>query len=158
MEATLPAQMPYRHTQIGYATLLGLFGGLVTQLGGAARDARLGRKRVGAYVPASLFFLASMAAFSTLTVEVAEGAVSAGFTGGLFRRNFELRLIESADVVTVPWYSGWGIRLTADGWLYSVWGRRAVRLRLSDGAIFTIGSDEPQALLAAIEGARARQA
>jgi hypothetical protein len=158
MEATLPAQTPYRHTQIGYATLLGLFGGLVTQLGGTARDVRLRKKRACAYLPASLFFLASMAAFSTLTVEVAEGAVSAGFTGGLFRRRFELHLIEAADVVTVPWYSGWGIRLTPDGWLYSVWGRRAVRLRMSDGATFTVGTDEPETLLAAIERARARQA
>jgi hypothetical protein len=42
--------------------------------------------------------------------------------------------------------------------MYNVSGRRAVRLGLRDARIFTIGSDEPDALLAAIERARALRA
>ena len=57
----------YRHTQIGYLTILGLVGGGLSQLGAAARDIRAGRRRVWSYLPASLVFLASMLMISSLT-------------------------------------------------------------------------------------------
>ena len=50
------------------------------------------------------------------------------------------------------------MRRTRHGWLYNVWGRRAVELKLTDGSTFTIGSDQPEALLTAIEQARAQRA
>jgi hypothetical protein len=77
-----------------------------------------------------------------------------GFTGGLARRRFALHAIESASAVKVPWLAGWGIRVTPQGWLYNAWGRDAVRLQFAGGRRFTIGTDEPQALLAAIERGR----
>ena len=50
------------------------------------------------------------------------------------------------------------MRKTRGGWQYNVSGRRAVELELPGGRTFTIGTDEPEALLAAIERARARRA
>ena len=50
------------------------------------------------------------------------------------------------------------MRRLRDGWLYNVSGRRAVELELPGGRTFTIGTDEPDTLLAAIERARARRA
>ena len=99
-----------------------------------------------------------MALFSSLQVEVDDTVVVAGFTGGALRRRIPLAEIETTKVVTVPWYHGWGLRKIRDGWMYNVSGRRAVELGLRDARIFTIGSDEPDALLAAIERARARRA
>jgi hypothetical protein len=159
-ETTLPADTAYRHRQIGYAALYGLSGGLLAQLAAAVRDAqrgKLSKRRGWLYVPVSLFFLASMAAFSTLTVEVAGGALSASFTGGFLRRRIELDLIEAAEATSVKWHAGWGVRLTSDGWLYNVTGRRVVRLHLRDGRVFTVGTNEPELLLAAIDRARVRQ-
>jgi len=54
----------------------------------------------------------------------------------------------------VPWLAGWGIRLTPQGWLYNAWGRDAVQLSFAEGRRFTIGTNEPETLLAAIERAR----
>jgi hypothetical protein len=145
----------YRHRQIGYLSILGLAGGGLSQLGAAGRDLRAGRRRVWSYLPGSLVFLASMATISSLTTEVTDDSVAAWFTGGLFRRRIALADIAAAGVVTIPWYAGWGLRYSGGGWLFCVWGRRAVRLALADGRAFTIGSDEPELLQMAIEEARA---
>ena len=65
-----------------------------------------------------------------------------------------MHTIEAASHVTVPWLAGWGIRLTPQGWLYNAWGRGAIELRFAGGRRFTIGTNEPETLLAAIELAR----
>jgi hypothetical protein len=145
----------YRHRQIGHLTLVGLVGGGLSQIGAAARDLRSGRKRVWSYLPGSLVFLSSMAVFSSLTAEVTDDAVSARFTGGLFRRRVPLADVTEAVVVTLPWYVGWGLRYWSGGWLYCVSGRRAVRLSVAGARSFTIGSDEPELLQMAIEDGRA---
>jgi hypothetical protein len=81
----------------------------------------------------------------------ADAGVLAAHRGG---RRFELHTIAAASAVKTSWLAGWGIRLTPQGWLYNAWGRGAVRLQFAGGRRFTIGTDEPEALLAAIERAR----
>jgi hypothetical protein len=150
--------LPYRHTQIGVLTLVGLSAGFLTQLFRAVRDVRRHRRWAWVSVPRTALMVGAMALFSSLRVEVDENAVVAGFTGGALLRRVPLSEIETAKVVTVPWYHGWGLRKVHDGWMYNVSGRRAVELGLRDERIFTIGSDEADALLAAIERARALSA
>ena len=154
MDVPLTTPPPYRHTQIGYPILAGMALGTLTQARALIRDKRSSRPRRWLYVPGLLAFTALMLAFSRLTVMVDEGRVSVGFGGGLARRRFELHTIEAASAVKVPWLAGWGIRLTPQGWLYNAWGRGAVQLRFAGGRRFTIGTNEPEALLAAIERAR----
>jgi hypothetical protein len=119
------------------------------------RDKRAGRPSWWLYAPGLIAFAALMLALSRLTVTVDEARLAVGFGGGLARRRFELRTIEAASVVKTPWLAGWGIRLTRQGWLYNAWGRGAVQLRFAGGRRFTIGTNEPEALLAAIERGRA---
>ena len=145
---------PYRHTQIGYPILAGMALGTLTQVRALVRDKRAGRPRWWQHLPGLLAFAALMLAFSRLTVMVEEERVSVGFGGGLARRRFELHTIEEASVVKTPWLAGWGIRLTRQGWLYNACGRGAVQLRFAGGRRFTIGTNEPEALLAAIDRAR----
>ena len=45
---------------------------------------------------------------------------------------------------------GWGIHLSRFGWLYNVSGFDAVAITLVSGKRFALGTDEPQALLAAL--------
>ena len=149
------AALPYRHTQIGYVTLVGLAFGFATQLGKAVRDLRGHKRWAWVSVPRAIVLGAALGLFSSLRVAVDAEGVTAGFSGGLLSHRVALDEVEAAAVVTVPWTRGWGIRKTAGGWMYNVSGRRAVELTLSEGRTFTIGSDEPDALLAAIEGARA---
>jgi hypothetical protein len=100
-----------------------------------------------------------MLAFSRPTVVVDETHVSVGFGGGLAKRRFAARSIEAASAVETSWLAGWGIRLTPQGWLYNAWGRDAIRLSFAGGRRFTIGTAEPEALLAAVGLARrSRQA
>jgi hypothetical protein len=154
MNGVPTAPLPYSHTQIGYPVLAGMALGTLTEVRALIRDKRAGRPRWWWHVPGWLAFAALMLAFSRLTVQVDETRVSVGFGGGLARRRFELHTIAAASAVKVPWLAGWGIRLTPQGWLYNAWGRGAVRLQFAGGRRFTIGTDEPEALLAAIELAR----
>jgi hypothetical protein len=150
--------LPYRHTQVGLATLIGLGAGFLTQLGKAVRDVRKHRSGAWFSVPLTVGFVALMAVFSSLKVAVDEATLVASFTGGALTRRIAVEEIASAEVVRIPWHHGWGMRRTGHGWLYNVWGRQAVRLHMTDESTFTIGSDEPEALLAAIEQARAQRA
>jgi len=154
MDGVPTAPAAYSHTQIGYPILAGMALGTLTQVRAVLRDKRVGRPRGWLYMPGLLAFATLMLAFSRLTVQVDETRVSVGFGGGLARRRFELHTIEAASSVETPWLAGWGIRLTRQGWLYNAWGRRAVQLRFAGGRRFTIGTDEPDVLLAAIECAR----
>jgi hypothetical protein len=150
--------LPYRHTQIGYVTLVGLGIGFAAQLGGAVRDVRRRRRWAWVSVPRTVVLGVALGLFSTLRVTVDDRSVTAGFNGGLLSHRVALDEVEAVAVVSVPWHRGWGIRKTAAGWMYNVSGRRAVELTLPGGRTFTIGSDEPDALLAAIERARAGRA
>jgi hypothetical protein len=150
-----PGLTTYRHTQTGYPVLAGLGFGLFMQARALLSDARARKPRLWMRVPGMLAFAALMLAFSRLTVTVEGTRLSVGFGAGLARRHFDLRTIEKASVVQTSWLAGWGIRLTPSGWLYNAWGSGAVRLRFASGKCFTIGTDEPQALLGAIEAARA---
>ena len=144
----------YSHTQLGYPMLAGMALGTLTQVRALLRDKRAGRPHWWLYAPGLLVFATLMLAFSRLTVVVDETRVSVGFGGGLARRRFELHTIEAVSSVKIPWLAGWGIRLTPQGWLYNAWGRGAVQLRFAGGRRLTIGTHEPDAVLAAIERAR----
>ena len=156
--AELPVTLPYRHTQVGYMTLAGLAAGFLTQLGRAVRDVRKHRRWAWFSVSRAIGFGAALALFSSLRITVDDSEVTVCFTACLLPRRIALAEISAAEVVTVPWYHGWGIRKTAHGWMYNVSGRRAVRLALPDDRTFTIGSDQPEALLAAIDQARTQSA
>ena len=49
------------------------------------------------------------------------------------------------------WYNGWGIRLIPRGWIFNVSGFDAVEIQMKNGRRYRIGTDEPEALLAAIQ-------
>jgi hypothetical protein len=151
-------RLPYRHTQVSYPILAGLALGTAMQLRTLLRHAHARKPGAWSHVPRLLLLLALMLAFSRLTVEVDTERITVGFAGGFARRRIDLRTVEAATSTKVPWLSGWGIRLTPRGWLYNASGRRAVQIRRVSGRRFTIGSDEPATLLAAIEHAKAQLA
>jgi len=106
---------------------------------------------VGMVLAILVFMLAIM---STLTVSVSSDRLQIRFGPvGLVRKEWLLSEIVSASVVTNSWYYGWGIRWTPRGPLYNVSGFQAVEVLLASGKTFRIGTDEPDALKAAIEHA-----
>ncbi|MEW6145437.1 MAG: hypothetical protein AB1598_10510 [Thermodesulfobacteriota bacterium] len=89
--------------------------------------------------------------FAALTVKVDSRDVHLRFGIGFIRKKFPVSGIESAGIVRNPWYYGWGIRKTPDGWLYNVSGMIAVELRMKSGERYRIGTNDPSGLLNAIE-------
>jgi len=136
----------YRHTQVGWAILAAL----------AAVVALVWVKLPPEAVVAARFPLLLVAAllllvFSALTVEVDGDAIRLRFGIGLVRKRIPLAEVKSWRAVRNPWYTGWGIRLGPGYVLWNVSGRDAVELALTSGRRFRVGTDEPAALVSAIE-------
>ena len=134
----------YRHTQIGYRTLIVL---LVAALGIFGLGPR-------SPLPVTLIVAAlliiSAVLFSSLTVEINDGELRFHFGPGFWGKRYPLTEVADADVGRSRWWEGWGIRITPRGMLYNVSGTDAVEVRLRSGQRLRIGTDEPEALAQAI--------
>ncbi len=136
----------YKHTQIGYLMIFIIGTGLYLLL------------NFFFFHGFNILFIAVFAMlavclvlFAVLSVNVDSREVSLRFGIGVIRKKFPVAGIETAGVVRNPWYYGWGIRKTPDGWLYNVSGLLAVELRMKSGEKYRIGTDDPSGLLNAIE-------
>ena len=89
--------------------------------------------------------------FYKLTVVVDRGVIVVSFGQGMISRTIRVRDLASCRVVKVPWYWGFGIRLTPSGWMYNVVGTRAVEVTYKSGKKFIIGSSEAETLCEVIE-------
>ncbi|MFI5323381.1 MAG: hypothetical protein ACHQ6U_07590 [Thermodesulfobacteriota bacterium] len=139
--------MVYRRTQVGYLMLFVIGTGLYLLLNFFYLHGF------------NIFFVAVFALlalclllFAALTVTVDNQNVSIRFGIGIIRKRFPVKEIVSAEIVRNPWYYGWGIRKTPDGWLYNVAGLIAVELRMKNGEKYRIGSNDPAGLKTALEG------
>jgi hypothetical protein len=93
----------------------------------------------------------AFAAFYRLRVTVDPDRILAVFGIGLIRKEIPVADVLRADVVRTRVWWGYGIHWTPSGWLYNVAGRHAVRLEVRGGRAMMIGTDEPDALKAAID-------
>jgi len=135
----------YRHTQIGWVLLAALAGGAGVVIFATGKT---GWSTAASLVLTLLIAVAVL--FCTLTVRVNGGLIECRYGPGLIRKYIPLPTVREIRTVRTAWYQGWGIRLTSDGWLFNVSGLDAVEVELSDGKRIRIGTDEPQALAAAI--------
>jgi len=91
--------------------------------------------------------------FHSLLVEVDGDALRLSYGIGIVRKRFDMDALRDAYAVRNKWWYGLGIRLTAHGWLYNVSGLDAVEIVRISGKKFRVGTDEPQALVAALKAA-----
>ena len=130
----------YRHTQIGWVTLISL--GVTMLLAGY----------VG--IPSANWIALSVSGilvicivlFANLTVMVNGSCVAIAFGVGVIRRRLRLEEIVSCTQVRNRWWYGWGIRKIPKGWLFNVSGLDAVELTVRTGRVYRIGTDEPRKL------------
>jgi hypothetical protein len=102
-----------------------------------------------------LFVVLALFAFAILRTSVDESAVRWSFTFGWPAGHVDLSKIESVAVTTTNFLEGWGIHWTIwHGWLWNVSGFQAVEIHYDGGKIVTLGTDDPQGLLNAIERSR----
>ncbi len=138
----------YQHTQPGWTTILSL---------GAALCVVVGINSVS-YSPAaaavSVVLLLTIPLFFNLTVTIDKGILRAVFGIGVFRVHLKISDILSAQVVRNQWWYGYGIHgWFKKGWLINISGLDAVELKMKNGMVYRIGTDEPQELNAALQRA-----
>ncbi|HET9216418.1 MAG TPA: hypothetical protein VFR18_05540 [Terriglobia bacterium] len=142
----------YRHSQIGTLILLSL--SVPAALSALGLILVAYRGPVAILLGSVLAVLAvAMILFCSLTIEVTENRILVSFGPGVIRKHIRVDDICGVRIVRNPWYYGWGVRLTPQGWLLNVSGLNAVEIDLSDSRKFRIGTDEPHQLSAAIEKA-----
>ena len=144
--------MKYKHTQIGYlmifATLIALVlftHAYITALAEPPSYYSGPNFAVTAIMALTLFILAS---FVSLQVTIDEKYLRIKFGYGIYQKKFLLNDVMSAKIVKNNWYYGWGIRVWF--WpkmcIYNVSGFDAVEIKLKNGKIYRIGTDEPKKL------------
>lgn len=142
--------MIYKHTQVGTLILVVL--GIVAIW--TMVTWWLSRQPIWIFVIILSGVLLVGILFGSLTVTVDDSSVQCWFGPGWFRRQFALAEIAEVVPVKNPWFYGWGIRYTGNGWLFNVSGFDAVEITFTSGKQVRIGTDQPQKLAAAIrEGA-----
>jgi len=147
----------YRHTQIGWTLIVLVVAVVLAELTIVAFRAPQGTLALalsGALVAVAAVMLAL---FSTLTVAVDDRAVRLWFGLGSLRREVMLADVTSARMVRNHWYGGWGVRIIPRGRLYNVGGLDAVELQMDNGRVVRVGTDQPDALLAAVDAALDRE-
>jgi hypothetical protein len=141
----------YRHTQIGWTLIVLVVAVVLAELTIVAFSEPRGTLALalsGAFVAVVAVMLAL---FSTLTVD--DRAVRLWFGLGSLRREVMLADITAARKVQKHWYAGWGVRIIPGGRLYNVGGLEAVELEMDNGRVVRVGTDQPDALLAAVNAA-----
>ncbi|HEY9716777.1 MAG TPA: hypothetical protein V6C69_04890 [Trichormus sp.] len=88
--------------------------------------------------------------FRSLTIEVDTDRVRLLFGDGLLEKDVKLADVESVKQTRTNAWQGWGVHWIGNGWLYNVYGLAAVELKLKDGKVVVIGTDEPTELTEAI--------
>jgi hypothetical protein len=131
----------YRHTQIGLAVI----GALVASIVLVAALA-LTVEWHPAVLIVLLVLVVALALFYSLTVEIRGSELLISFGIGFPRFTYQLSRAREVRVVRNPWFYGWGIHATPDGWLYNVSGFFAVEIVFTDGRKIRVGTDEPSTL------------
>jgi hypothetical protein len=137
----------YRHTQVGWQVyLVTIPVALVLMFGLVTRDPQV-------FVVMVAILAAVFVCFGWLTIDINARRMLIKFGIGLVRRTLSLDTIRGFAPVRNPWYYGWGIRFTPHGILYNVSGFQAVEILLDDGRRVRVGTDEPDALVGALQAA-----
>jgi hypothetical protein len=97
-----------------------------------------------------------VAVFSTLAVEITSDELVFGFLFGAMRRRVPLVDIMRAERTTLPWWYGTGVKLGPKRISYLIWPGPAVALTLKSGRTVEVGTEDADALLAALAQAGIR--
>jgi hypothetical protein len=138
----------YEHTQVGYFIIVAIVAAMVA-IGIILANTGIHWIAVTVLVVVAVVLVL----FHSLTVVISGEELVVQFGPGTIRKRFKLNDIESCQAVRIPWYYGWGIRLTPEGMVFRVSGFGAVQIRLITGKEYLIGTDVPQELEEAIRQA-----
>jgi hypothetical protein len=140
--------MQYNHTQTGHLIIFvllgvaGYFGFIANKIGFEPR----------LFIVLILILLLGLS-FTTLNVTVDTEYLRIKFGPGIFKKKFALKEIISVKAAKHRWYHGWGIKfcLWPRMWIFNVSGFDVIEIKMANGKIFRIGTDESENLKQAIE-------
>ncbi len=138
----------YEHTQVGYLIIVAIVAAMVL-IGIILATAGINWIAIAVLVVLAV----ALVLFPSLTVIIWEEELVVQFGPGLICKRFKLNEIQSCQAVNIPWYYGWGIRLTPNGMLFRVSGFQVVVINRRTGKKYLIGTDVPQELEEAIRQA-----
>ena len=110
-------------------------------------------------LPDSLFIIAISVSFLflllfyKLKIKIEAREIQVIFGIGVVKIKIKPQEISNVETIKVPWWYGWGIRLTPKGWLYNVNGNRAVYFNyMSDEKAkrVMLGTEDPENLIKAL--------
>jgi hypothetical protein len=144
----------YRHEQVGrvYVTALG-FAAVVCVTFAIATRATAYAASVASL---GLFALVTLIciAFARLTIRVSSDGVHWGMTFGHPSGFIPMEEIVSVDIIPVSFWYGIGVHFTLRGWVWNVALGRGVQIHRCGGMPIVLGTDQPEALVAAISRGR----
>lgn len=149
----------YKHTQIGYLTLVVTIVVLVlfvwAHITSSTEPPSVDSGTNLLVTAAMALILLILASFITLTVSIDEKYLRIKFGYGIFTRMFPLNEIASVQSVKNHWYYGWGVKVWfwPYMWIYNVSGFDAIEIIMRNGKIYRIGTDAPIELEVAIKQA-----
>ena len=140
----------YEHTQIGHVIIWSLL--LAIALVASSSGLSGSSFHRGAPVVVLIILLVSLVLFYKLRITIQDETLCASFGLGLVRKRVPVAEIVACEPIRIKWWYGWGIHLTAYGWLYNVSGLNAVAITLRNGRKFALGTDDPHGLVEALGG------
>jgi hypothetical protein len=143
----------YRHTQVGWTMIVLVVAIVLAELTIVALSEPQGTLALALSGALAAVVAVTLVLFATLTVVVDDQALRLWFGPGALRREVMLADVVAARKVRNHWYTGWGVRVIAKGRLYNVGGLDAVELEMESGRVVRVGTDQPDALLAAVGAA-----
>jgi hypothetical protein len=150
-----PTAKLYRHRQIGW--VIGAASGAALVLATALAQSLTAQTLATAgWMVYALYavIVGAFVLFGWLVVEVDADAIDVRFGVGLIGRRFDVADVRRCERIRTRLWWGWGLHWTPSGWLYNVSGRDAVRIEFISQRAVMIGTDQPDALVRAIEAAR----
>lgn len=148
--------MKYKHTQIAYLMIILMLIVLVffawVNITARAETPSYDSGTNFAVTSIMVLILFVLASFVSLQVRIDEKYLRLKFGYGLYGKKFLLKDIVSAKAVKNPWYYGWGIHMWfwPKMWIYNVSGFDAIEIKMKNGKIYRIGTDEPKKLAEAL--------
>lgn len=134
----------YKHTQIGY---------IIIAFMAVAAAVMIPIMLTSGAIALGVGIVLVLLLFGTITVEIRDEKLVFWFGLGLIRKSIPLSEIGDCSISSFPWYYGWGIRYTPQGWLFNVSGFTAVRVMLKNGKRLQIGTDDADALCSLVTNA-----
>ena len=110
------------------------------------RELTLGAMGIAAFV-----MLLVLSLFHSLTVYVDGECLNLRFGIGLITRKIPFDRIKAVKVAKHHGWQGFGVRRISGGWIYSVAGSDVVEVKLNDGQLILIGTNEPQVLMRVVQ-------